>query len=106
MSNSCDPMNCSLPGSFVHEILQSRILEWVAISFSRETSNLGIEPRPPALQADALLTELHGEAVSKPRTYFKIKFEDIFVFFILLSFFLNWHELMVLIYILPENYFI
>jgi len=44
--------------------------------------------------------------VSKPRTYFKIKFEDIFVFFILLSFFLNWHELMVLIYILPENYFI
>ena len=29
-----DPMDCSLPGSFVHGILQARILEWVAISFS------------------------------------------------------------------------
>ena len=106
MFNSCDPMNCSLPGSFVHEILQSRILEWVAISFSRETSNLGIEPRRPASQADALPTELHGEAMSKPHTYFKIKFEDIFLFFILLSFFLNWHESIVLICILPANYFI
>ena len=27
----CDPMNCSLPGSSVHGILQARILEWVAI---------------------------------------------------------------------------
>ena len=30
----CDPMNCSLPGSSVHEIFQARILEWVAISYS------------------------------------------------------------------------
>ena len=32
----CDPMDRSLPGSSVHEISQARILEWVAISFSRE----------------------------------------------------------------------
>ena len=32
MSYSFDPMDCSLPGSFVHGILQARILEWVAIS--------------------------------------------------------------------------
>ena len=31
----CDPMDCSPPGSFVHGILQARILERVAISFSR-----------------------------------------------------------------------
>jgi len=31
----CDPMNCSLPGSSVCGILQIRILEWDAISFSR-----------------------------------------------------------------------
>ena len=31
-------MNCSLPDSSVHGILQARILEWVAISFSRESS--------------------------------------------------------------------
>ena len=31
----CDPMNRTLPGSSVHGILQARILEWVAISFSK-----------------------------------------------------------------------
>ena len=31
----CNPMDCSLPGSSVHGILQARILKWVAISFSR-----------------------------------------------------------------------
>ena len=30
----CDPTDCSPPGSPVHGILQARILEWVAISFS------------------------------------------------------------------------
>ena len=34
----CDPMICSLSGSSVHGILQARILEWVAISFSRGSS--------------------------------------------------------------------
>ena len=33
----CDPMDCSLPGSSVHGIFQARILEWVAIAFSRRT---------------------------------------------------------------------
>ena len=35
MSNSCDPMDCSMLGSSVLGILQARILEGVAISFSR-----------------------------------------------------------------------
>ena len=35
----CDPMDCSsLPGSSIHGIFQARILEWVAISFSRRSS--------------------------------------------------------------------
>ena len=34
----CDPMDYSLPGSSVHEIFQARILEWVAVSFSRGSS--------------------------------------------------------------------
>ena len=34
----CDPLDCSPPGSSVHEIFQARILEWVAISFSRGSS--------------------------------------------------------------------
>ena len=33
-----DPMDCSLPGSSVHGIFQARVLEWVAISFSKGPS--------------------------------------------------------------------
>ena len=36
----CDPMDYSLPGSSVHGVLQARVLEWVAISFSRRSSQL------------------------------------------------------------------
>ena len=36
----CDPMDCSLPGSSVHGIFQAVILEWIAISFSRGSSQL------------------------------------------------------------------
>ena len=38
MSDSCDPMECSPAASSVHGISQARILEWVAISFSRGSS--------------------------------------------------------------------
>ena len=31
----CDPMDCRPPGSSVHGVLQARMMEWVAISFSR-----------------------------------------------------------------------
>ena len=31
----CNAMDCSLPGSSIHGISQARILEWIAISFSR-----------------------------------------------------------------------
>ena len=48
----CNPMDCSPPGSSVHGIL-----EWVAIPFSRGSSNLEIEPWSPALQADSLPSE-------------------------------------------------
>ena len=34
----CDPMDCSLPGSSIHGISRARVLEWVAISFSRGSS--------------------------------------------------------------------
>ena len=50
----CDPVDCSLPGSSFHGILQARILEWVTISFSRGS----FQPRSLALQADSLPSEL------------------------------------------------
>ena len=36
--NLCNPMDCRLPGSSVHGILQARVLEWVAIPFGRGSS--------------------------------------------------------------------
>ena len=53
----CDPMDCSSPGSSAHRNSQARILEWVAISFSRDLLNPEIEPGSPAFQADALTSE-------------------------------------------------
>ena len=47
-SNVCDPMDGSLRGSSVHGIFQAVVLEWIAISFSRGSSDPGIEPRSPA----------------------------------------------------------
>ena len=40
----CNPMDCSLPGFSVHGILHARMLEWVAISFTKGSSrsNLGL----------------------------------------------------------------
>ena len=54
----CDPMDCSPLGSSVHGIFQARILEWVAISFSRGFSCPGINPH--------LLYLLHWQADSLP----------------------------------------
>ena len=57
----CDPVDCNLQGSTVHGILQARVLEWVAIVFSRGLPNPGIEPGSPALEADALTSEPPGK---------------------------------------------
>ena len=38
MSDLCDPLDCSPPGTSIHEILQARMLEWVAVSFSSGSS--------------------------------------------------------------------
>ena len=45
----------------IHGILQARILEWVAFPFSRGSSQPGIQPRSPALQADSLPAEPQGK---------------------------------------------
>ena len=62
-----EPMDCSPPDSSVHVILQGRILEWVAIPFSRLNVNPGIESRSPALEADSLPSESLGKAHLKDR---------------------------------------
>ena len=57
----CDPMDCNLLGFSIHGILQARILEWIAISFSRGSSRPRDRTRSPALEADALTSEPPGK---------------------------------------------
>ena len=55
-------MDCSLSGSSVHGILQASIFKWVAIPFSRGSSQpRDWEPRSPASQADSLPAEPPGK---------------------------------------------
>ena len=63
----CDPMDCSPPGSSVHGILQARVLEWVAVSYSRGSS----QPRgqtlvsSPALAVGLFITNATWESESE-----------------------------------------
>ena len=62
----CDHVDYRLPGSSDHGLLQARILEWVAIPFSRGS----FPPRSPALQADCLSSEPPGGWPSQDLYFF------------------------------------
>ena len=58
----CDAMDCSLPGPSVHGILQARMLEWVAISFSGDLPNPGIQStslKSPASSGEFFVTSVN-----------------------------------------------
>ena len=57
----CDTMDCNPPGSSANGILQARILEWVAIPFSRGWSLPGMKPRSLAWQKNSLPSESPGK---------------------------------------------
>ena len=64
VSHSVIPWTIVCQAPSAHEILQARILEWVAISLSPEDlPDRGVEPRSPALQAYSLLSESPGIAI-------------------------------------------
>ena len=54
-------MDCHLPGSSVHGILQTRILKWVVISFSRDLPNPGIKPVSPEVAGRSYTTPPPGK---------------------------------------------
>ena len=60
----CDPMGCSLSGSFVHRVLQQEYWSGSPCPPPGDLPNPGIKPRSPALQADSLPAEPQGS----PRT--------------------------------------
>ena len=61
----CDPIDCSLPGSSVHGIIQERIPEWVAISYVRGSSQPRYEPKSPVLSGRFFTTAPHGKPLRK-----------------------------------------
>ena len=61
LPDSCNSMDCSLPGSSGHGILQERILEWVAVPFSRGSSQPRDQTKYPTLQVDSLPSEPPGK---------------------------------------------
>ena len=81
----CDPMDYSLPGSSLHGIFQARVLEWIAVSFSGDLLDPGIEPWSPALQADSLPFALQGS----PRLQLPLESSKIWVLKIYLMLLLN-----------------
>ena len=54
-------MDCSLPGSSGHGILQARRLEWLPFPSPGDLRDPGMEPGPPTLQADSLPSEPPGK---------------------------------------------
>ena len=69
----CDPMDSSPPGSSVHGISQARILEWVAISFSRASSRPRDQTHVPCLAGGFFTTEPPGKPISVIDTIIRSK---------------------------------
>ena len=59
----CDPMDCSLPGSSVHGILQQEYWSELPFPSPGDFPNPEIKHGSPALQPDSLLTELQGKPI-------------------------------------------
>ena len=98
----CDPMDCSPPDSSVHGILQTRILEWVAISFSRGSSRQRDWTWISYIEGRFFTIGATREAHSAMNEPFKRRFK------VLTSklFFLMHHILFIFIYLFLEaNYF-
>ena len=74
----CDPMDCSLQCSSVHGVFQARVLEWVAISFSRGSSQPSDQTWVSCMQSDTLPSKPPGKHIpwiksSKGETISKIQ---------------------------------
>ena len=72
----CDPMDSSLPGSSIHGILQARILEWVAISFSRVSAR----PRDQT-QVSRIAGRLTGDEIDPCNTIKKPQNQTVFFWY-------------------------
>ena len=84
----CDPMDCSLPGSSVHRILQAKILEWVVFPSPGHLPNPGIEPGLSCI-ASRFFTIWVTKESTVPK---KVKYKFIIAFFKALWEILLWEK--------------
>ena len=68
MSDSCDHMDCSLPGSSVHGILQARILEWAAMPFFRGSSQARDQARNSSVSCTGRQVLYHYRHLGSPQS--------------------------------------
>ena len=73
----CDPLDCSPPGSSLHRIFQARILNWVTISFSRDSSQSRDQTRVSWIADSSLPAKPSGKYIG---SVFQI-FSDFFLCF-------------------------
>ena len=96
-----DPMDCSLPGSSLHGILQARILEWVAISFSRGSS----QPRE-STGASCIASGFFTDwAITEARILGLLLFKSLFFFFNRINLYTStffWIKVKTLVFITAE----
>ena len=96
----CDPMDCSTPGSSVHRITQARILEWVAISFSRGSSWRGTGSTFPALAGQFFTTAPLGKPLISYTPTVVVQSLSLFFFFFALIDFI--FKLYIIVLVLPN----
>ena len=63
-------MDCSLPGFSVHGVLQTRMLQWVAISFSRGSSPPRDRTRVSCIASGFFITKPSGKSIYQPLKFF------------------------------------
>ena len=79
-------MDCSLPASSVHWISQARLLEWVAISFSRGLPDLGVESESLTVAGGFFTTNATWVIVSLKQKLLKCSLHSHFLFCIIAAF--------------------
>ena len=78
----CDPMDCSLPGSSVHGILQAGVLEWVIIFYSRGCSRLDLKSLVSFALRSGFITTAPLGKLQKTHRHLKISPQEIWETFL------------------------
>ena len=90
----CNPMDCSLLCSSVHGISQARILEWVAISFSKASSQTRDQTQISCLADGFFTTEPPGKlpnrVIEAPKGFYQGEYLIVLVFWDINSGIINW----------------